>query len=83
MRIIPPTPVRPVTLEGHMLQEFRTWTQNVSKLGILIGSGSPENVQPGEQAQLYMDTSGKAGSILYIKRNADVDGDTKQGWILV
>ena len=83
MRIVPPTPVRPITQNDLMLQEFRTWTQNVSKLGILSGSGSPETVEPGEQTQLYMDTAGTAGSILYIKKLADIGGDTTQGWILV
>jgi len=59
------------------------WTQNVTKLGILTGSGSPENAVEAEITQQYMDTAGVAGSILYIKRDADISGDRTRGWILV
>lgn len=66
-----------------MQRRFKDWAQNVTRLQILIGEGSPEGVVEAIQTQLYMDTSGTAGSILYIKRDADIDGDRTMGWILV
>lgn len=56
---------------------------NLVQLQIIQGSGSPENVISAKTRTLYMDTAGTAGSILYIKRDADISGDTKRGWILV
>lgn len=82
--IVPPTQGTPVVdAQGRMTQTFRAWTQGVSRLQILSGSGSPEGVVNAQQTTLYMDTAGTAGAILYIKRDTDVGGDPKQGWILV
>jgi hypothetical protein len=82
--IIPPNQGQPIVDKfGMMSQVFRAWTQGVSKLEILDGAGSPEGVVSARQRTLYMDTAGTAGAILYIKRDTDVGGDTKQGWILV
>lgn len=68
---------------GTMVRRFRDWTQNVTRLAVIVGTGSPESVVEGLQTQLYMDDSGTAGSILYIKRDSDISGDKTQGWILV
>lgn len=82
--IIPPTQGTPIVdAQGRMAQQFRVWTQNVSRLEILSGSGSPEGVVNAQQTTLYMDTAGTAGAILYIKRDTSVAGDPTQGWILV
>lgn len=61
----------------------RRWFELVTQLDILTGTGSPEGVIEAKQKRLYMDESGTAGSILYIKRDADIGGDRSQGWILV
>jgi hypothetical protein len=66
-----------------MEQVFRSWTQSVSKLGIIVGTGSPEGVVSAIQTTLYMDDSGSSGSILYIKRDASIAGDDSQGWVAV
>jgi len=58
---------------------FRETTKQVNLSTILSGSGSPEGVLEAEPTQLYMDTSGSAGSILYIKQT----GINDTGWILV
>ena len=59
------------------------WIEDITKevnLNTPIqGSGSPEGVVDADPTQRYMDTSGSAGSILYIKQSGS--GDT--GWILV
>lgn len=62
---------------------FYNWVLNVTNMSILTGSGSPEGVVQAQPTRLYMNTAGTAGSILYIKRDADVSGDRSQGWILV
>lgn len=84
MKIIPPLPVAPIVdQDGLMNQEMRTWTENVSRLGIITGSGSPEGVESAATTTLYMDATGSTGSILYVKRDDNIGGDTTQGWVLV
>lgn len=81
---VPPSPLLPIVSDkGIMSQIFQSWTQLVSRLFILTGSGSPEGVVSANVTRLYMDTAGTAGSILYIKRDAAISNDPKQGWILV
>jgi hypothetical protein len=82
--IIAPSPQQPVVDQsGNMSQVMRTWTVSMTNLDIIVGSGSPENVVSAVQTRLYMDLTGSAGAILYIKRDAAISGDDKQGWILV
>lgn len=82
--IIPPNQGQPITdLTGRMGQVFRTWTQQVSQLSVLTGTGSPEGVVNAPQTTFYMDDAGTAGAILYIKRDTQIAGDPTQGWILV
>ena len=64
---------------GKMQQNFRTWTQLMSVLSILEGTGSPEGVIEALPTRLYMDTTGASGSVLYIKQT----GTTSTGWVLV
>lgn len=72
-----------VDSDGLMLSRFQTWSEQVTDMQILMGVGSPESVVDAVQTTLYMDTAGTAGAILYIKRDTDIGGDSKQGWILV
>ena len=84
MNILPPSPTRPIIdADGEMEQIFRAWTQSISRLSMLEGSGSPEGVENALPTRQYMDTAGIAGAILYIKRDADILGDTTKGWVLV
>lgn len=84
MNIVPPNPTRTVADEnGEMGYPFRDWTQAVSQLSILEGSGSPDGIEEALPTRFYMDTSGAAGSILYIKQVADIGGDKSLGWVLV
>ena len=69
--------------DGTMEQSFRSWTGNVTRLALIIGTGSPEGVVPALQGSQYMDDAGTAGAIKYIKRDDNIGGDTSQGWILV
>lgn len=72
-----------VNEEGYMQQELRLWVDEVSDLSILEGVGTPEGSVEAEQKRFYMDTTGTAGAILYIKRDSDIAGDKSKGWILV
>lgn len=80
---IAPSPTQSIVDRlGTMAQTFRTWTQQVTKAVPLVGTGSPESVVEASQGQLYIDDAGAAGSVLYVKRDADIGGDRTQGWIL-
>jgi hypothetical protein len=69
--------------DGTMEQSFRSWTGNVTRLALIIGTGSPEGVVSALQGSQYMDDAGTTGAIKYIKRDDNIGGDTSQGWILV
>jgi len=69
--------------DNEMNQRFYSWTQAITNLQILTGSGSPETVVVATETTLYMNTAGTAGNILYIKKLSDIAGDRSQGWILV
>jgi len=81
--IIPLNAQQPITDErGVMLQVFRTWADAITRLDLIIGTGSPEGVVSAVQGREYMDDAGVAGAIKYIKRDAAIGGDDKLGWIL-
>lgn len=64
-------------------QEFNDWVADVTRNILLTGSGTPETFVEAVVGQSYMDTEGSSGSIMYVKRDAAISGDSKQGWILV
>lgn len=75
------TPI--VTDKGSMKSSFRSFLNDLADMVILSGVGSPEGVVSAAQFRQYMDTTGTAGAILYIKRDGDIGGDKTLGWILV
>ncbi len=88
MAIIEPTSFSPVVTEsGFMQLQFQLFLSDlvlsVNRHDIIIGTGSPEGVVYAVVGQEYMDDSGAAGAIKYIKRDVDIAGDTTKGWILV
>ena len=83
MSINPPPANLPIVKNDLMELPFQLFTQEVARLSVMVGSGSPEGVVEANQARFYMDTSGTAGAILYIKRDSSVGGNPKQGWFLV
>lgn len=72
-----------VDSSGRPTQELNLFSEEVSKLPIVVGTGSPEGVVEALESRLYMDRAGATGTILYIKQFNDVGGDRKLGWILV
>lgn len=85
VRVTQPTSTSPfVNAQGEPEQEFNSWVQIITTRTLIIGTGSPETVISAQQGAMYLDDTGTAGSILYIKRdNDDGAGDTAIGWILV
>ena len=82
--ITPPDANRTILNEdGTMEQSFRSWAYGVTRLSLIIGTGSPEGVVSALQGSQYMNDAGTAGAIQYIKRDDNIGGDTSQGWILV
>ena len=69
--------------KGMMTIPVANFINIIGNLTIAEGAGSPETVLEALVTKLYMDTSGSAGNILYIKKLADIGGDKSQGWILV
>ena len=64
-------------------QELRDWTKTITDQATIIGTGSPEGVIEAFITAMYMDDTGAAGSIMYVKKLADIGGDKSQGWILI
>lgn len=81
---VAPNPSIPIINENaEMTQVFKDWTQLVTRFDLIVGTGSPEGVVEAEQARIYLDDIGTAGNILYVKRDPDITGDRKLGWILI
>lgn len=66
-----------------MEQDFRTWTNTVTRALPILGEGSPEGAVEALQFTLYIDKNGTTGTIEYRKMLTDIGGDRKQGWLLV
>lgn len=72
-----------VDANGNMTLVMQIWVEEITQLPLIRGVGTPETFVEALEGRLYMDNIGLAGAILYIKRNSDIGGDKKQGWILV
>ena len=81
--ILPPIPSQDITENNKMVQPFMLWTQAITRLEPIVGSGSPEGVQEGEQFRFYIDTTGTTGSILWCKMLPFIGSDRKAGWVLL
>ena len=80
---LPPFNIKIASESGVVSQAFRLFFTNMFKLYTLTGTGSPEGVVHAVSGQEYMDLTGTAGSIKYIKRDDEVAGDSKLGWIAI
>ena len=72
-----------VAQNGTMLRRFGNWLRLVTEFDLLSGTGTPEGFIEAKQKRIYMDESGAAGAIMYVKRDADIGGDRTLGWIAV
>lgn len=83
-RVVPPSPLKPFLDEnGALSSEARAWTQIITLRALIIGTGSPNGIIEAVQGAEYMDDTGTAGNIKYIKRDSDVGGDKSLGWYLI
>lgn len=55
----------------------------LSQLDPITGTGSPEGVVEARIPRFFVDLSGSAGSVLYVKTQNSISGDRTKGWILV
>lgn len=78
-----PRQVPIVDKEGRMQQGFYTWLSDVTDLVPQSGIGSPEGVVEARRFTFYIDSTGSAGSIVYVKQYRDIGGDRTQGWVAV
>jgi hypothetical protein len=72
-----------VSEQGNMTQVMNTFADQVTENSLIIGTGTPETVIPANQGRFYMDETGLAGSVLFIKQLSDIGGDNKQGWVAI
>ena len=84
IRVIQPSSDRALIEEdGTPTQQANSWFKTITDRSIIIGKGSPEAAVEANNGSMYMDSTGATGSVLYIKRDADVSGDKTKGWFLV
>ena len=68
---------------GTMTDEFQRWVSQMTRLDLIVGTGSPEGVIGAQVGREYMDDAGLAGAVKFIKQLADIGGDKSQGWVAV
>jgi len=69
--------------ERKPTKQLRDFFLDVFNESMLSGTGTPEGNVEAPKLSLYMDDTGTAGSILYVKQVGDVLGDRSKGWILI
>lgn len=72
-----------VTSDGRMTDEFQRFINQITQLDLIVGTGSPEGVIEATVGRAYVDDTGATGSLLYMKKLADIGGDRTQGWVAV
>ena len=83
-RVVPLNPSSSLMRQdGSLEPAFQLFSQSLANRALIIGEGAPESVIEASQGALYMNESGTAGAILYVKKSADVAGNKTEGWILV
>ncbi len=68
---------------GMASEAFNIWVRQVTERGLLIGTGTPEGYVEAQQGAEYMDETGIAGAVKYIKQLADIAGDRTKGWVAI
>jgi len=81
--IVPIDAYTTITQDDLMTDAFQRWMSQVSRLDLIIGTGSPEGVIEATVGRDYLDTTGTTGAVKFVKQLADIGGDRKQGWVAV
>jgi hypothetical protein len=75
------TPI--VNESGVMSDVFQRWVNEITRLDLIVGTGTPEGVVNGQVGQEYLDDAGAAGAVKFIKQLPDIAGDRTMGWVAV
>ncbi len=68
---------------GNPLQNLQLFSEDTARLVTITGAGSPEGIIEAKQCREYMDLTGVAGAIKYIKQLDDIGGNRTMGWVLI
>jgi hypothetical protein len=74
---------RIVNDDGRMTDVFQRWVNDVTNNDLLVGTGSPEGVIEATVGREYLDDTGLAGAVKFIKQLPDIGGDRTMGWVAV
>ena len=81
--IVPIDANTPITDGNKMTDGFQRWMSQVSRLDLIVGTGSPEGVIEATVGREYLDNTGAAGAVKFIKQLPDIGGDRTQGWVAI
>lgn len=68
---------------GVMSDPFQRWVNQVTRLDLIVGTGSPEGVIEAQIGREYMDDTGLAGAVKFIKQLPDIGGNRTLGWVAI
>lgn len=71
-----------VDKNGTLTPQAQDFFEVIYQRALIFGSGSPEGQIEAQKGAEYMDETGGTGTIKWIKKFNDVDGDASLGWIL-
>lgn len=72
-----------VNENGSMSDVFQRWVSEITRLDLIVGTGSPEGAIDAEVGREYLDDAGAAGAVKFIKQLPDIAGDRTKGWVAV
>lgn len=78
---VPDAALSIVDNNGVMSDVFQRWVSEVTRLDLIVGTGTPEGVIEAEVGREYMDDAGAVGAVKFIKQLADIAGDRTKGWV--
>ena len=72
-----------VDSSGNMTLQFQRWIYDITRLDLIVGTGSPEGIIEANVGREYLDDAGAAGAIKFIKQLANIGGDRSKGWVAI
>ncbi len=72
-----------VDSDGNMTIQFQRWIYDITRLDLIVGTGSPEGIIEANVGREYLDDAGAAGAVKFIKQLADIGGDRSKGWVVI
>ena len=82
--IVPPQATTPIVNESGVMDDvFQRWVTQMTRRDLIVGTGSPEGVIEATVGREYLDDTGLAGAVKFIKQLPDIGGDRTQGWVAI